>query len=102
MCACNTTGYAIKRTNFDSNGIPFLIDNSANCYICADKSFFVDLHLFFPLEKEVLGSIGAVGDGAIPEGFGNMHLVWKDNNRADHAHIVQDAFYIPNSPVNLV
>ena len=73
-CACDTATETIKRFNFDSDGIPFVIDNSANCHTCTEKSYFINLHLFTDLEKAALGSIGTVGDGAIPEGFGDMQL----------------------------
>jgi len=102
MCAYNITKDTIRRVNFDSDGIPFVMDNSANCHICTDKTFFTELHLFTTMEKEALGSIGTIGDGAIPEGFGNMRLIWKDDCRVDHEYIINDVFYVPNSPVNLV
>ena len=36
---------------FDNYGTPFVIDNSANCHICSDKSYFVELHTFTKAEK---------------------------------------------------
>ena len=101
-CAYNTTKEVIQRINFDSDDIPFVIDNSANCYICMDNLYFKELHLFTPREKEILGSIGMIGDGATPEGFGNIRLVWKDNNRIDHEYLVENVFCVPNSPINLL
>ena len=38
LCACNTTKEMIKRINFDSVGIPLVMDNSPNCHTCSDKS----------------------------------------------------------------
>ena len=75
----NTTKETIRRINFDSDDIPFVIDNSANCHICIEKSYFTDLHLFTEFEKKAIGSIGTVGEGAIPEGFGDIQLTWIDD-----------------------
>ena len=72
ICTYNTTKEVIKRINFDSDRIPFVVENSANYHICVDKSYFEELHLFIPLEKEILGSIGMIGNSIIPEGFGDI------------------------------
>ena len=64
--ALNTAAETIRRVNFDSDGIPFVVDNSANCHICTEKSYFTNLHMFTDFEKRAIGSIGTVGDGAVP------------------------------------
>ena len=73
-CAYNTASETIKRFNFNSNSLLLIIDYSTNYNICTEKSYFINLHLFTDLEKATLGSIGTVGDGAIPEGFGDIQL----------------------------
>ena len=44
-CAHNQTKETIKRINFDSDGMSFVMDNSVNCQMHSDKSHFVDLNL---------------------------------------------------------
>ena len=79
-----------------------MINNSVNCHICTGSLYFEELHLFTHLEKEMLGSIGTIRDSVIPEGFGNIQLVWKDNNGIDHEYLVEDIFCIPTLSANLL
>ena len=68
----NITKEVIQRINFNSDRIPFIIDNSANHHIYIDNSYFKELHLFISLEKEILGSIGIIGHSTILEDFRNI------------------------------
>lgn len=100
--AYNTTTDTFRRVDFGSDGILFVMDNSANCHICTEKACFIDLHLFTELEKDALGSIGIVGNGAIPEGFRDVQLSWMDDEGEEHNYTIKDVFYVLNSPVNLI
>lgn len=101
-CACNAAKEVATRVAFDTDGIPFVMDNSANCHICTEKEYFTELHVFTDSEKESIGSIGTVGEDAIPSGFRKMQVSWFNDKGREHTYVIDDAHYVPNSPVNLI
>ena len=70
----NTAKEVVTRVAFETDNISFVMDNSANCYVCAEKEYFIELHAFSDSEKELIGSIGTVGEDAIPSGFGKIQV----------------------------
>ena len=97
-----TSSEIFKRVVFDSDGVPFVMDNSANCHICTVKSYFKDLHEFTAAEKKLIGSIGTVGEDAMPSRIGNVQLTWIDDKGVNHTYVIENVYYVPNSPVNLI
>jgi len=97
-----TSSEIFKRVVFDSDGVPFIMDNSANCYIYIVKSYFEDLHEFTAAEKKLIGSIGTVGENATPSRVGNIQLTWIDDKEVNHTYIIENVYYVLNLPVNLI
>ena len=102
MCSYNTTKKTIRRVSFDSDGTPFIMNNSANCHICSDKSCFVELHMLTEAKKEFSRSRGTMGSEAMPNGFGNMQLTWMHEKGNNYTCTINDVHHMPESPVNLV
>ena len=54
------------------------------------------------MKRKVLGNISTVADGATPKLIGSMQLKWMDDEGVNHKHTMEDAFYAPDSPANLI
>jgi hypothetical protein len=81
---------------FDTDGIVFVIDNSATCIICNDRTQFVgDLRLE---QCEVETSLGT----GRSEFIGTIRLRLTDNAGVTHPYDVPDAIYDPKSPFNIL
>ena len=83
--------------DFDSDGIPFIIDNSANCIICNVRELFVG-----PLEPETTNLTTADGVSAKPRYIGSLRLKLVDNANAVWVYDIPGCIYDPGTSFNIV
>ena len=82
--------------SFDSDGIPFVIDNSATCIICNDRSQFVGpLRVQHTSVETTHGTASLVYAGTIA-----IHLM-TNAGQTFESH-VPNAIYDPNLPLNIL
>jgi hypothetical protein len=82
--------------SFDSNGIPFVIDNSATCIICNDRSQFVG-----PLRVQHT-SVETTHSTASSVYAGTIAIRLTANAGQTFEYHVPNAIYDPNSPFNIL
>ena len=73
-------------------------DNSATGHICNDRSLFIDE--LRPVTGEQVMTIG--GDDNTPEGVGTVEWSWYDDDGKRHTYRLEEVYYFPQSPVNLL
>ena len=88
---CSDTSHS-----FDSDGIPFVIDNSATCIICNDRSQFVG-----PLRVQHT-SIETTHGTANSSYAGTIAIRLKMDEGQTFEYHVPNAIYDPNSPFNIL
>ena len=83
--------------SFDTDGIPFIIDNSATGAICNDKSLFIG-----PLRpcKIVLGT--AEGIQTKTRHVGTLRLKLRDDDGKEWTYDIPEVVYDPDSPFCLL
>ncbi len=82
--------------SFDSDGLPFVIDNSATCIICNDRSQFVG-HL-----RAEKSSIETTNGSASAEFVGTISQTLNTDNGEELQYHIPGAIYDPNSPFNIL
>ena len=82
--------------SFDSDGLPFVIDNSATCIICNDRAQFVG-HL-----RAEKSSIETTNGSASAEFVGTISLTLTSDNGEELQYHIPGAIYDPNSPFNIL
>jgi len=85
-----------ETVSFDSDGTPFVIDNSANCIICNDKTLFVG-----PLkrQKTEVNTSNGVNN---PQYVGTMRVQFTDDKGESMEYDIPNVVYDPNSPFNIM
>ena len=58
-CMHNLAKKAVTRV-LDGNSISFVMGNSANYYVHADRDYFSESHAFAETERQLIGSTGIV------------------------------------------
>ena len=86
----------VEVSYFDTDGITFVIDNSANCIICNDRTQFVG-----ELIKQACHVNTAAGISN-SQYVGTIRVVLKDDAGASYTYDVPDAIYDPDSPFNIM
>lgn len=81
---------------FDSDGIVFVIDNSANCIICNDRSMFPGRVTLS--DNQVMTASGV----SITQYVGTIRLRITDDEGVTTTYDVEGAVYDPKSPVNIL
>lgn len=82
--------------NFDSDGISFVIDNSATCIICNDRTQFVG-----DLERQDCHVETSVGKGKC-EYLGTLRVHLTDDAGTTSTYDIPGAVYDPTSPFNIL
>ena len=82
--------------SFDTDGISFIIDNSATCIICNQRDLFVGR-----LSSEQVSMTTCEGDTAKQRYIGTMQLILIDDSNVDHSYDIPNCIYDPNSPVDI-
>jgi hypothetical protein len=82
--------------SFDSDGLPFVINNPATCIICNDRMQFVD-----DLQAERL-SVETTHRSASTDYVGTISLTITTNNGDRMQRHIPDAIYDPNSPFSIL
>ena len=83
--------------SWDTDGIPFVIDNSATGIICNVRKLFVG-----PLQPTRVTLETAEGLTTKTKYVGTMRLVLTDDARKHHTYNVPDCVYDPDSPINIL
>jgi len=88
-------------THFDTDSTTFIMDNSANCHICHERSLFIGEIKPLPNNNHHLHVRTASGSTA-PKGYGTVQIHIRDDNGHKHRISLHDTFYFPDSPVNIL
>jgi hypothetical protein len=81
----------------DTDGVYFIIDNSANGGICNIKSMFIG-----DFERHRVTLVTAYGRTTIKKLVGTIHLVLKDGEGKIWSYDIPDVFYDPELPYSLL
>ncbi len=84
--------------NFDSDASLVICDNSANVHVCNNRKMFDNK--IRPLQSHAVATIGRSMNES--SGIGNVKWRWKDDTGQEHTHIIKNALYFPNSPINIL
>ena len=84
--------------SFDTDSMTMVMDNSATGFIFNDKRLIKgELR---PVESgDAVATIGGVDNR--PEGQADLELRWADDSGKVHTYLIENAFYFPQSPVNV-
>ena len=94
-------GAKIKSQLFDTDSSTIIVDNSANCIIWNNKSGF-DPDSYISLANDLKSGItSATGEG-VPVGIGTLVIGWYDDDHKFHNFRLQNAYHVPQSPVNIL
>ena len=83
--------------SFDSDGISFIIDNSATCIICNERSLFVG-----PLLPENYRVETVQATVSQKRYAGTIRLELVDDSNATHVYEIPEAIYDPQTQFNLI
>ncbi len=81
----------------DTDGVYFIINNSANGGICNIKSMFVG-----DFEQQIVTLVTAEGITTTVKQVGTIRLVLKDDAGKTWLYDIPDVVYDPESPYNLL
>ena len=95
--ALSTSANSNSPFSFDTDGISFIINNSATCIICNQRDLFVGR-----LSSEKVSMTTCEGDTVKQRYIGNMQLILTDDSNVDHSYDIPNCIFDPNSPVNIV
>ena len=83
--------------SWDTDGIPFIIDNSATAIISNERRFFKGSLVTTKVTLET-----AEGISTDTKLVGSIRLVLTDNSNENHVYIVPGCVYQPGSPLNIL
>ena len=92
-----TNDQPIDTFSMDSDGLPFIIDNSATGGICNEKSLFVG-----PFKDHSITTETANGTETKIKKVGTLHLQLTDDRGVNHIYDVPGVVYDPDSPYSLL
>jgi len=81
---------------FDTDGTPFVIDNSATCIICNVRDFFIG-----ELEDSDY-EVTTSNNSSRPQKKGTIRLSIADDAGVSHTYEIPNAIYDPDSPFNIL
>ncbi len=90
----------INSVSFDSDGLTIVLDNSATCHICNNKSLFISPITPIPTSNDI--GVDTAGGTVRPIGIGNIRIKWTDDDGLAHQEVIDDVLYFPKSPVNII
>ena len=82
---------------FDTDGIPFIIDNSATCILSNVRSLFIG-----PLKAESTSITTADGEVSKQRYIGIMRLKLTDDANVLYSYDIPGCIYDPNTPFNII
>ncbi|KAL7532041.1 hypothetical protein ACHAXR_004390 [Thalassiosira sp. AJA248-18] len=97
MYATKTTASDENAFSWDTDGIPFVIDNSATGIISNVRKLFVG-----PLVPTRVTLETAEGLTTKTKFVGTMRLVLTDDSNQNHTYDIKDCVYDPDSPINIL
>eukprot|EP00804_Cyclotella_cryptica_P006349 CCRYP_010170-RA/>CCRYP_010170-RA protein AED:0.80 eAED:0.80 QI:0/-1/0/1/-1/1/1/0/108 len=87
-----------KTVYFDTDTDFVICDNSANRHIYNNKKMFTQYCNL--TDARNVATIG--GKNSKPTGIGIVNWSWQDDNGRTHQYKLQDVYYFPQSPVNIL
>ncbi len=98
MLAASMDQYQKQNSSLvDTDGVYFIINNSANGGICNIKSMFV-----WDFEQQIVTLVTAYGRTTTVKQVGTIHLVLKDDKGKTWSYDIPDVIYDPESPYSLL
>ncbi len=82
---------------FDTDGLTFVMDNSANTHVCRDKLLFVG-----DLRASNISLDTANGANGPQLQLGTIKVSWQDDNGDSHEYELDDVIFNPKSPFNII
>ena len=82
---------------FDTDGISFILDNSATYIMCNQRDLFVGC-----LSSEQVSMTTCEGYTVKQIYLGTMRLILTYDSNVDHSYDIPNCIYDPNSPANIV
>ena len=89
-------GESSDTSTFDSDGVTFVIDNSANCIICNDRTLFVGELTSQRTEVNTSNGINS------PQWKGTLRVQFTDDNGETTQYDLPEVVFDPNSPFNIM
>ena len=86
---------------FDSDSEEIIVDNLANCIVWKDKKSFVQ-ESYRELDMATSPSFDTVAGAENAVGIEDLEISWKDSNGKNYQFTLQNAYYMPDSPVNIL
>lgn len=83
-------------TSFDTDGISFVIDNSATCIVCNDRSQFIGAL------REESYSVQTANGTSSSSWVGTLRLTLTDDTGKSFQYQIPNAIYDPSSPFNIL
>ena len=91
----------LNRVDFDPTIKTAVVDNAANAHIWCLKDDFVPESIRpIPKQDAYVTTIG--GSNHTPVAIGDVKTAWCDDSGRKHMHILKDALYFPQSPINII
>ena len=97
MRAFATSSQHADTFSLDTDGMAFIMDNSATGAICNERSMFVG-----SLEPHKLKLVTAQGTKSHKKHVGTLHVVFTDDDGKEHTYDIPGVVYDPESPHNLL
>ena len=99
MLATDSSQYTadVHPFSLDTDGISFIIDNSATGAICNTKSMFVG-----PLVNHTINLVTAEGQSTTTKKVGTIRLVLKDDGGNDWSYDIPNVIFDSDSPYSLL
>jgi hypothetical protein len=99
MLATNLSSFDDNSTPFsvDTDGISFIIDNSATGAICNTKSMFIG-----PFVDHTVNLVTAEGQSTTTKRVGTIRLILRDDGGTDWSYDIPNVIYDPDSPYSLL
>ena len=89
-----------EAVSFDTDSKTIVLDNSATCHICNNKSSFTSD--ITPIENADHLSVSTAGGKVSPSGHGSVKWSWLDDEGNRHTNTIDEVLFFPESPVNIL
>ena len=87
----------LQSVSFDTDGVPCVVDNSANTHIWNDIRHMTN---YKSIGNYNVATIG--GENHVANGIGDVTLSWTDDGGKIHHNLLQNVLHFPDSPVNIL
>lgn len=95
-----SSGASSHSLSFDTDGLSIVLDNSATCHICNNKSLFTSEITYLDVTTDI--GVSTAGGTVRPDGVGTISIRWNYDDGKSHPMSIDDVLYFPSSPVNII